>query len=96
MHAAVRGGDEEVLRMLVGKEGILLDSIDEKTGVTALHCCAEYNNFRLAEILLQAGASPNENSNRRQETPLHFAIHHGNEDVVRLLLHYGAVSSSNW
>ncbi|XP_069810879.1 ankyrin repeat and SOCS box protein 3 isoform X2 [Dendropsophus ebraccatus] len=69
-------------------------------GETALHLAAKRGSVGCCEILLRAGADPNDLTND-DTTPLFLAVENGCEAVVRLLLKYkanvnGSHSCSGW
>ncbi|XP_063774725.1 ankyrin repeat and SOCS box protein 3 [Pseudophryne corroboree] len=69
-------------------------------GESALHLAAKSGGAPCSEILLRAGANPNEVTNDLT-TPLFLAVESGREDVVRLLLKFkaninGPHSCSGW
>jgi ankyrin repeat protein len=55
-------------------------------GRTALHWAAERGYAAVAEVLLEAGASPAAATRIGSHTPLHVAATYGRADVVRLLI----------
>ena len=59
-------------------------------GDTPLHISCFRRNLRSTELLLQAGANPNEQNTRRGETPLHVAMNTGSPELVELLVGSGA------
>ncbi|XP_075719275.1 ankyrin repeat and SOCS box protein 3 [Rhinoderma darwinii] len=69
-------------------------------GESALHLAAKRGSVRCSEILLRAGADPNDLTND-VTTPLFLAVESGREVVVKLLLKYkaninGPHSCSGW
>lgn len=56
---------------------------------TPLSVASGYNNLRIVETLLEAGADPNLRGGHFS-TPLQFLCVQGNLEMVRLLLKYGA------
>ena len=60
-----------------------------KDGISALHLAIKLKNYRIAEILLRAGANPNL-EDRFGETPIFNAVREDEPDLIELLLVYGA------
>jgi len=72
------------------ESGCDLDLVDKKRSWSALHYLSMMPNHWLAMTkLLQAGATP-DTREKRGATPLGFAVFHGNDNAVELLLEYGA------
>ncbi|XXH05644.1 hypothetical protein Hte_012079 [Hypoxylon texense] len=69
-------------------EGRVLDVKDE-SGSTYLHLAVESQNYKLVELLLEYGVSPNATDNSAS-TYLHLAVKSQNYKLVKLLLQYGA------
>lgn len=61
----------------------------ETQWTTALHIATRQGHDRLARVLLEHGAGPNERDSNGQ-TALHVAAHHGHERLARVLLEHGA------
>ncbi|XP_013212655.3 ankyrin repeat and SOCS box protein 3 isoform X1 [Ictidomys tridecemlineatus] len=58
-------------------------------GFCALHLAASQGHWKIAQILLEAGADPNA-ATLEETTPLFLAVENGQIDVLRLLLRHGA------
>ncbi|XP_012582889.1 PREDICTED: ankyrin repeat and SOCS box protein 3 isoform X2 [Condylura cristata] len=58
-------------------------------GLSALHLAASQGHWKIVQILLEAGADPNETT-LEETTPLFLAVENGQIDVLRLLLRRGA------
>ncbi|KAH9906808.1 hypothetical protein F4778DRAFT_723465 [Xylariomycetidae sp. FL2044] len=65
------------------------ESVNDETHLTALHRAVENKHMRIAETLLQYGASAN-GTGLAPRTPLTTAVEHHNIEMVQLLLRYGA------
>jgi ankyrin repeat protein len=98
LHAAVVGGHEAALEMLIAAGADLeLSCIarvaDEQLGWffvgTPLHLAASWNRAQMAERLLRAGASDSAAWSDRR-TPLIYAAARGNTAVVEVLCQHGA------
>jgi ankyrin repeat protein len=90
IHLAAKNGDHtEVERYL--KSGL---NIDEKVsdpdqsiyGWTALHFAAHAGQLQIATMLLAAGANPNAQEDKDDQTPLFFAIERKDLEMIRTLL----------
>ncbi|KAL8645314.1 MAG: hypothetical protein Q9226_007358, partial [Calogaya cf. arnoldii] len=57
-----------------------------RSGQTLLHVAATWDNTKVVQLLLEAGADPN----ARKDTPLHFATSAASMSVIDLLMKYGA------
>jgi len=61
----------------------------DRTGATALHWCATYDQAEIARALIAAGADPDATCALRQ-TPLHWCATRGAVAVAKVLLDAGA------
>ncbi|KAJ1469358.1 ankyrin repeat-containing domain protein, partial [Baffinella frigidus] len=75
LHAAVEGGHEDVVRLLI-QHGADVNPTTEPQKQTPLHYAARKGNSVIAHILLRRGADPNAHSSDGI-TPLEFAVHFG-------------------
>lgn len=89
---AVRKGCEKTVSLLI-KYGAILDMPALNTLKTPLHHSVILENEKITEILLQNGASPIA-PDFINCTPLHDICMKGDSKFVKLLLDYGANSSS--
>ncbi len=69
-------------------------------GLSVLHYFSIYNLYEEVEILLKRGADPNiagvatsDEDKHEGVTPFHFACYHGNLEMAKLLVSYGADTS---
>ncbi len=69
-------------------------------GLSVLHYFSIYNLYEEVEILLKRGADPNiagvatsDEDKHTGVTPFHFACYHGNLEMAKLLISYGADTS---
>ncbi len=74
--------------------------ITSDEGLTVLHYFSIYNLYEEVEILLKRGADPNiagvatsDEDKHTGVTPFHFACYHGNLEMAKLLISYGADTS---
>ncbi|XP_043469330.1 ankyrin-2-like isoform X2 [Leptopilina heterotoma] len=88
VHIAVENGDEDVLAILLS-EGFSFEGCLEFEGIKPLHVAATFENTRLTELLLKAGADINSKSVGNY-TPLHFAAYALQPTAVKFLLEKGA------
>ena len=86
LHAAVEGGNAEVVSLLLerGADPLTSDYFDG----TALHHAILTNDVEIIRLLLEHGADPSEEDGGMQL--LHFAIIGNEVEIVRLLLEHGA------
>lgn len=77
---------EQMLKMDGGEGGIPNFDIPNAMGETPLMVAVQKNQAEVVSYLLEAGASPNAQSNRlERHMPLHFAASHGMTNIVRAL-----------
>jgi ankyrin repeat protein len=88
IHDAAKGGDLEMLKVLVKHDPDLVFSKDDR-GETPLHLAAEWSHKDVAEFLLANKADVNAKNNDGR-TPLHLAADRGYKEVAELLLKNGA------
>ncbi|MBZ3880416.1 Ankyrin repeat and SOCS box protein 3 [Sciurus carolinensis] len=90
IHEAAYHNSVECLRMLIHADSSE-NYIKTKTfeGFCALHLAASQGHWKIAQILLEAGADPNATT-LEETTPLFLAVENGQIDVLRLLLRHGA------
>ncbi|XP_058429134.1 ankyrin repeat and SOCS box protein 3 isoform X1 [Marmota monax] len=90
IHEAAYHNSVECLRMLIHADSSE-NYIKTKTfeGFFALHLAASQGHWKIAQILLEAGADPNATT-LEETTPLFLAVENGQIDVLRLLLRHGA------
>ncbi|KAI0965233.1 ankyrin repeat-containing domain protein [Xylaria arbuscula] len=86
LHIAAYRGKVDLLQLLVKSPGVNLNVLDNQNQ-TPLHVAC--NNEELVKILLEAGAEPNAEP-AGAPSVLYRAIIRGLEEVVRLLVQYGA------
>ncbi|KAM5292626.1 ankyrin repeat and SOCS box protein 3 [Ctenodactylus gundi] len=90
IHEAAYHNSVECLQILIHADSSK-NYIKTKTfeGLCALHLAASQGHWKIAQILLDAGADPN-TTTLEETTPLFLAVENGQIDVVRLLLEHGA------
>nr|XP_020024173.1 ankyrin repeat and SOCS box protein 3 [Castor canadensis] len=90
VHEAAYHNSVECLRMLIHADSSE-NYIKTKTfeGFCALHLAVSQGHWKIAQILLEAGADPN-TTTLEETTPLFLAVENGQIDVLRLLLRHGA------
>ncbi|XP_029414483.1 ankyrin repeat and SOCS box protein 3 isoform X1 [Nannospalax galili] len=90
IHEAAYHNSIECLQMLIHADSSE-NYIQTKTfeGFSALHLAASQGHWKIAQILLEAGADPNATT-LEENTPLFVAVENGQIDVLRLLLRHGA------
>ncbi|XP_074256279.1 ankyrin repeat and SOCS box protein 3 isoform X1 [Saimiri boliviensis] len=90
IHEAAYHNSVECLQMLINADSSA-HYIKMKTfeGFCALHLAASQGHWKIAQILLEAGADP-DGTTLEETTPLFLAVENGHIDVLRLLLQHGA------
>ncbi|ETN65488.1 hypothetical protein AND_002742 [Anopheles darlingi] len=81
---AVASGSREIVQLLIGRGSKHVNHRDEFCQ-TALHLCAERDEYEMARELIRYGAQINA-KNRAGMTPLHLAVQRGSVRMVQLLL----------
>lgn len=89
LHAAVAGGQTDVVRVLL-KRGAVPGAKGMPRSETPLYVCAAQGDLNIARMLIEAGAPVNVRTEQSRETPLMAAAATGHADIVRLLLEKGA------
>jgi ankyrin repeat protein len=87
LHLAARGGDPELIRLLVAR-GLDVNARDDHQD-TPLCDIAWLDKPEAVAALIEAGADVNARGINKW-TPLHHAVYHHRVDIVRLLLAAGA------
>lgn len=99
------GAQQDVIELLLDK-GVDVNARNRE-GETALHIAAEYGNVEAVETFIQNGADVNavttvsslpsllRRNQQQPETPLYQAIAGEHQDVVQLLIAYGAKKDSD-
>ncbi len=88
IHEAVKTGDIERLKKILGENPSLVNSPD-KDKMTPLHHAVDTENLKVISLLISHEADVNA-VNYKKETSLHIAVFKGNADAVKLLLKHGA------
>ncbi|KAF5548267.1 ankyrin protein [Fusarium mexicanum] len=83
---AARYGHEEVVKLLVARDDVELNSIDGLYGATPLSWAAKSGHAAVVKVLLQKKRVLADYANQGSQTPLSFAAENGHREVVRLLL----------
>ncbi|KAI4998667.1 hypothetical protein ZWY2020_054009 [Hordeum vulgare] len=90
LHEAACTGKLDTCQYLVEQLGFDINTeANDDSGMTPLACAVLRGESVTMEYLLDKGADPNKQDNKRF-TPLHYAIKEGNNRMVRLLLSKGA------
>ena len=88
LHQAVRGGDVEAVKALLA-EGADPD-VARGDGLTALHLAAQAGHTRIADLLIEAGATIDATTRIGAYTPLHLASGGAHTELVLRLIEAGA------
>jgi len=84
---AARGGYEEVVKILLEREGVNPDQPDSVCGQTPLSWAAEKGHEGVVKILLEReGVNPDRPDTFCGRTPLSWAAENGHEGIVKILL----------
>ncbi|KAF5539155.1 ankyrin protein [Fusarium phyllophilum] len=83
---AARYGHEEVVKHLITRNDVELNSKDDDFGKTALSWATEEQNTAVVEVLLDKEGVDADCRDGRNDTPLLIAARKGHEAVVKLLL----------
>lgn len=90
LHVAAGSGHEAVARFLLAEEIGADPAALRVNHFSPLHAAAMNGHERLCEILLDAGAEIDVQTNPQKYCPLHSAAWGGHSGVVEVLLAYGA------
>ena len=88
LHLAVKHGHFEVVEHLVAK-GANVNAFSNINKSTPLHVAAELNHEKIVQHLIENGANRNL-FNKNCYDPLKLAIHEGHDNIIEILLNYGA------
>ena len=88
LHVAASNDNVEAAKILIS-HGAKIDIRDSVNNDTALIYGIRDGKFRVAELLLEAGADPNL-TDRRGFTPVHIAVARNDAKLVQRLLDHGA------
>jgi ankyrin repeat protein len=86
--AALHKNHPEIVKLLLNR-GANVEARLKPRGVTALHLAVQQNAIEVAKLLFKAGAYV-DCKDYHDSAPLHWAIRDGKQDMVELLLDYGA------
>ncbi|KAI9772445.1 MAG: hypothetical protein M1840_000648 [Geoglossum simile] len=90
---AAQEGHEMVVKLLLAKDGVDINSKDSMMGLTALSLAAERGHEAVVKLLLgKDGVDINSKDSKRGLTALLLAAERGHEAVVELLLAKGGVN----
>lgn len=87
LYDASRKNNMDILYLLIHR-GADVNAISH--GETALHKVVQFGNFKFAQALLKAGADPDIRDTIRGDTPLHYAVSRQDNNMIALLMKYGA------
>lgn len=90
LHRAAGIGDVESVKRLIGENPDGINSKDSPGGLTPLHEAARAGHGDVAQVLIAAGADPNDTTTHGNRTPLHLAARIGAEEVCKILFEAGA------
>ncbi|KAJ6779748.1 hypothetical protein PWT90_09593 [Aphanocladium album] len=92
LYMCAREGLVEPIKALLERYGTSTEHLEQQGGArasTALHVAATYGEIGAVQLLLAAGADPNE-CNIAGESGIQWAAHFGYDEIVQLLLDAGA------
>ncbi|NGX39944.1 MAG: Phosphocholine transferase AnkX [Chlamydiae bacterium] len=87
LHFAVQKKCREIVEILLEAKALITAN---KSGATPLHFAARMDEAGIAKQLLAANADVNAQTVEGMTTPLHIAVEFGSEEVLPILLDYGA------
>ncbi|KAG9396399.1 Ankyrin repeats (3 copies) [Carpediemonas membranifera] len=87
LHVAAQHGFTTITERLLRNEPTLVDVVDSYDKTALDYSCA-FGHAKATQLLLDAGANPNNSS--KSGTCLTYAAHFGHADLILLLLQYGA------
>ena len=93
LHVAISQGFEDVAEILIKKLPVEMLNTICRSGLTPLYLAVWKNDFKIAHLLLQHGASASRDSfvkDLNLRTPLQVAFHFKNFEMINLLLEYRA------
>lgn len=89
IHAAAEYGHEDVLREIIGLNLQDVNAKEKTYNRTPLHVAVSVNNYRISEILLENNCDIDA-ADSNGMTALHIAIGKRSQEIVGLLLDFGA------
>ncbi len=82
-------GDILAIKRLL-EAGVPVNLLSDE-GETPLHWAVDWQNIKLAKVLMEAGANVNQLShNKKKESPFHRAINRGGIEMIKALIEFGA------
>lgn len=88
LHQSCFNGQSEVVKVMLAKGNVDVNAVNN-AGETPLFTAVGRDNIYVSELLLDAGALPDKNTNEGV-SPLHAAAANGNEHMVDLLIRHNA------
>ena len=93
LHKACNCGNVEIVNILLSNGAV--PNLLNLHGLTPLCIASTTGNVAIVRALLKAKADTELQSNEQRWTPLFFAAHDGQEEIVQLLLEHGASAKEN-
>lgn len=93
LHKACKSGNVEIVNILLSNGAV--PNLLNLHGLTPLCIASTTGNVAIVRALLEAKADTELQSNEQRWTPLFFAAHDGQEQIVQLLLEHGASAKEN-
>ena len=93
LHKACKSGNVEIVNILLSNGAV--PNLLNLHGLTPLCIASTTGNVAIVHALLEAKADTELQSNEQRWTPLFFAAHDGQEEIVQLLLEHGASAKEN-
>lgn len=88
-YAVVRG-EEDLVKYLLDFSYIDIDSIDNESGLSALHMAVLQNKPHIVALLLTHSQCSVDIASVNGITPLTHAYHQGYDEIIKMLLDHGA------
>ena len=90
LHLAAYSGEENVVRLLLNSQGVLVDAPSANLGFNPLHLACRGGHQSVVGLLLSRSSELLESKDSEGRTGLHIAAVYGHHPMVEILLGQGA------